>query len=290
MAGPSAQLRRLGAEIRRLREAAGMTQAALGKELGRTYTSVVNWEKGRTRISKSDLAFLLAKVKAPVSTRKALEKLRDESGQRGGGWWSVYNVGDWLSPLLSFEQDAIEMHNFEPVLIPGLLQTVAYARAVHAAATYVVPKGEVDAWAEARMKRQQRLSGAKPLRIRAVIGESALRVEVGGPAVMAEQLASLLTSAKKRAVHLRVLPNSAGAHPAQSSNLAVLHFADSKTDPPIGYVDGPLCGYLVSNPGDVATLVNIFDDVQRLALSETESRALITEIMNAHLKKGDANA
>lgn len=288
MAGPSAQLRRLGAEIRRLREAAGMTQAALGKELGRTYTSVVNWEKGRTRISKSDLVFLLAKVKAPVGIRKALEKLRDESGQRGG-WWSVYNVGDWLSPLLSFEQDAAEMHAIESVLIPGLLQTAAYARAVHAAAVYAVPQDEVDTWTAARMKRQQRLSGPNPLRLQAVIAESALRLEVGGPAIMAEQLASLLASTKRRTVHVRVLPDSVGAHPGASGNMSVLHFADPKTDPPIGYVDGPVCGYLIDNPGDVATMASIFDDVQRLALSEAQSRALITDIMSAHQKKGDAN-
>lgn len=289
MAGPSAQLRRLGAELRRLREASGMTQTALAKAVGRTYASIVNWERGKTRISKSDLAYLLAELKAPVNLRKVLEQLREESGQRRG-WWSVYNVGDWLSPLLSFEQDAVEMNSFEAVLIPGLLQTASYARAVHVAAPYVVAKADVDGWVEARLKRQQRLNGATPLRLRSVIAESALRLEVGGANVMAEQLASLLTSARKRTIHLRVLPSQVGAHPCQSGNLAVLQFADPKTDPPIGYIDGPLGSHVVDNPGDVATMLSMFRDVQRLALSEADSRTLIAHIMKEYQEKGDTDA
>lgn len=86
MAGSSAPLRRLGAELRRLREAAGRTQTDVGSAIGRTHATLVNWESGKTKISKSDLACLLAELGAAASVRTGLEQLRDQSrqGRRSG--------------------------------------------------------------------------------------------------------------------------------------------------------------------------------------------------------------
>jgi hypothetical protein len=136
---------------------------------------------------------LLAELRAPLEVRKALEQLRDEAGQ-GAGQWVVYGLPDWLRPLVSFEEDAVTETSFQPVIIHGLLQTEEYARATHLTAPYVVAPDAVDRWVAARMQRQQRLTGPFPLRLHAVLTEAALRLEVGGPAVMTAQLERLMAA------------------------------------------------------------------------------------------------
>src|SRR5882724_7862766 len=128
MAGNSAYLRRLGAELRRLREEGEFTQMGLAEVVGRAHTSILNWEHGKTKISKSDLAALLAEMKAPAKLREDLEKLRTANPPKG--WWSTYKLPRWLAPLVSFERDAVLITSFEPVILPGLLQTEDYARAI----------------------------------------------------------------------------------------------------------------------------------------------------------------
>lgn len=285
MAGSSAALRRLGIELRRLREATGRTQADVGKAIGRTHATLVNWELGKTKIGRSDLVCLLAELRVPADIRGNLERLRDDVGY-GKGPWAVYGLPDWLRALSSFEEDAVRINAFEPVVIPGLLQTEDYARAIHLAGPYQTAPPDVERWVAARMQRQQRLAGSDGLLFHVVIAEAALRLQVGGIAVQSAQLERLLGSADIGNVVLRVLPASAGAHPALASNLSVLYFADSKSDPPLGYFDGPVGGYLVSDQGEVADMINMFDDVRSIALDEAESVEMIVAVLKEIREKG----
>lgn len=285
MAGSSAQLRRLGAELRRLREAAGLTQTEVGASIGRSHASLVNWERGKTKISKSDLVCLLAELRVSPEVRKGLEKLRDESS-RGAGQWSVYGLPDWLRPLVSFEEDAVRICAFEPVVIPGLLQTEAYSRAIHLASPYTTPASELERRLAARKLRQQRLAGTKPLKLHVIIAEAALRLAIGGSAVLAEQLRHLLELNKKNNITVQVLAAAAGAHPAMAGNFTVLHFAEPELDPPLGYYDGPLGGCVVSDEGDVATMARMFEDVRQAALGKAESVQLITGLLEENPPKG----
>lgn len=289
MAGSSAPLRRLGAELRRLRDAAGRTQTDVGAAIGRTHATLVNWERGKTKISKSDLVCLLAELRAPVEVRKALEQLREEAGQ-GAGQWVVYGLPDWLRPLVSFEEDAVAETTFQPVIIHGLLQTQEYARATHVMAPYVVAPDAVDRWVAARMQRQQRLTSPHLLRFHAILTEAALRLEVGGPAVMTAQLERLLTAANSEHITIQVLPSIQAQHAGIASNFTVLHFADPEIDPPLGYFDGPLGGYLISDAGDVAAMVNMFDDLREPALDAAESTELLAAILDEYRKKGGTHA
>ncbi|MGH3870645.1 MAG: helix-turn-helix domain-containing protein [Pseudonocardiaceae bacterium] len=285
MAGSSAPLRRLGAELRRLRAASGRTQTDVGEAIGRTHATLVNWERGKTKISKSDLVCLLAELRAPVDVRKGLEQLREEAGQ-GAGQWVVYGLPDWLRPLVSFEEDAAAVTVFEPVIIHGLLQTEEYARATHLTAPYVVAPDAVDRWVAARMQRQQRLISPDPLRFHAVFTEAALRLEVGGPAVMTAQLERLLAATSSQNITIQVLPSTQGQHAGIASNFTVLHFAGAEIDPPLGYFDGPLGGYLISDPGDVAAMVKMFDDLREPALDVAESTELLAAILDEYRRKG----
>lgn len=284
MAGSSAPLRRLGAELRRLRDATGRTQTDLGAAIDRTHATLVNWERGKTKISKSDLVCLLAELGAPLDVREGLEQLREEAG-RGSGQWVVYGLPDWLRPLVSFEEDAVAETSFQPVIIHGLLQTEEYARATHLTPPSVVTPDAVEKWVAARMQRQQRLTGPDPLRFHAVLTEGALRLEVGGPAVMAAQLERLLAAADAENVTIQVLPATQGQHAGIASNFTVLHFADPRVDPPLGYFDGPFGGYVISDPGDVAAMVATFDDLWEPALGPAESAELIAAILDGHRRK-----
>lgn len=285
MAGASAPLRRLGAELRRLRDAAGRTQSDVGAAIGRTHATLVNWERGKTKISKSDLVCLLAELRAPLEVRKALEQLREEAGV-GTGQWAVYGLPDWLRPVVSFEEDVVAETSFQPVIVDGLLQTEDYARATHLAAAHVFVPSVMDSLVAARMQRQQRLTGPNPLRFHAVLTEAVLRLEVGGPAVMTAQLERLLAAASAENVTIQVLPATTWQHIGSASNLTVLHFADPVADPPLGYFDGPLCGYLISDPAEVATMVNIFEDLRDAALDVAESTELLAAILEEYRRKG----
>lgn len=289
MAGSSAQLRRLGAELRRLREVAGRTQEDVGKAIGRTHATMVNWERGKTKISMSDLVCLLAELRAPAEVRKGLEQLREEAG-RGGTQWAIYGLPDWLRPLLSFEEDAMSVISFEPVLIPGLLQTEDYARAIHTAGRHKVAPQYVDKWVAARMQRQLLLSGPDPLNLHVIISEAAARLEVGGPQVFADQLQRLLDAAREDNITIQVIPASTDGYGDIACNFTVLHFADPKVDPPLSYFDGPLGGYMVSDAGDVATLIGMFDDLRLLALPEQDSVKVLAAILEEHRRKGSNHA
>lgn len=285
MAGSSAPLRRLGAELRRLRAAAGRTQTDVAEAIGRTHASLVNWERGKTKLSKSDLVCLLAELRAPLDLRKSLEQLREECGPRTSQW-VVYGLPDRFRPFVSFEEDAVTETVFEPVLVHGLLQTEEYARAAHLTARHLVEPAAVENRVAARMQRQQRLTGSDPLRLHMVITEAALRLEVGGPAVMTAQLERLLDAVSTKHITIQVLPASMWQHAGIASNFTVLHFADPAVDPPLGYFDGPFGGYLISDAGDVAAMVTMFDDLRESALDTAESTEVLAAILGDHRRKG----
>ena len=278
-------MRRMGAELRRLREADGRNQTEVAVAIGRRHTTMVNWERGKTKISKSDLVCLLAELRAPADLGGDLERLRLEANQ-ASGQWSTYGLPECLKPLVSFEEDATAVGTFQPVLIPGLLQTEDYARTTHVEAPYVVSANVVEKWVAARMLRQQRLAGPDPLRLRAIITEAALRLEVGGLRVLKAQLERLLTDAVADNITIQVLPASLAAHAGVATNTTVIHFADPQVDRPLGYYDGPLGGNLISHEGAVADMINILDDLAKSALNENDSVAMIAAILKEIREKG----
>ncbi len=289
MAGSSAPLRRLGTELRRLRDAAGRTQVDVGEALGRSHATLVNWERGKTKISKSDLVCLLTELRAPIDLRKGLEQLWQECG-RGTSQWAVYDLLDWVRSVVSFEEDAVAETSFQPVIIDGLLQTEDYARVTQLTARHAVSASAVDSRVAARMQRQKRLTGPHPLRLHTVLTEAALRLEVGGPVVMMAQLERLLAATSAENITIQVLPSTNAEHVGIASNFTMLHFADPTADPPLGYFDGPVGGHVISDPGDVASMIYMFDDLRESALDPAESTELLAAILDEYRRKGGTDA
>lgn len=278
MAGTARQVH-LGRELKQLRHAAGLSLDEVAATLERSRSTVGHWERGHSRVSAQDLGALLRLYGAGEELADQLQQLRRESGQRG--WWHSYKLPAYLTPFIGFEAEASEVFHFELGVIPGLLQTEGYARAVHEAGRLVLSDDELNEWVDARLKRQERLSPGGGLVLHTVVAEEAVRRVVGSPAVMAAQLEHLERIAKQPSVNLQVLPFEAGAHVGAHGPIMVLRFPDpGHAD--LAYSDTPLGGHVIDDLRDVAELARLFSDLQAQALPTGKSARLLSSIREAH--------
>ncbi|WP_184727809.1 helix-turn-helix domain-containing protein [Saccharopolyspora phatthalungensis] len=278
MAGTARQVH-LGRKLRELRDSAGMSLDDVAATLERSRSTVGHWERGHSKVSAQDLSALLALYRAPDDLADQLQQLRRESGKRG--WWQSYKLPTYMTPFIGFETDASEVFHFELGIVPGLLQTESYARAVHEAGRLVLTDAELQEWVDARLKRQERLEKGGGLTLHAVVAEEALSRIVGSPAVMSEQLRHLAQVSKKRSVNLQVLPFDAGAHVGAHGPITVLRFPDPGHGD-VAFSDTPLGGHVIDDLRDVAELARLFSDLQAQALPAKESRSLLSSIQEAH--------
>ncbi|KAA6214205.1 XRE family transcriptional regulator [Streptomyces albofaciens JCM 4342] len=205
-ANPTYRQRRFGAEVRRLRERAGLTVSEAAGVMGMRQSHVSNAEAGRTSLAPARLRELAQTASGTRSTY--LEALIDLGQRSGKGWWSLYR-NSVRAPLLDFaelEAGAESIACYEPLFIPGLLQTRAYATAVHRGGYVEVPRSTEAAAVEFRMERQRVLSGEGAPRVHAVVHEAALRASFGGRELMRDQLLRLIDACHQPNVTLQVLP------------------------------------------------------------------------------------
>lgn len=179
----------------------------------------------------------------------------------------------WLRDWAPVEQDALVLRSYEPVLIPGLLQTEEYARACLARGQ--VPADEVEEQVAVRMERQAILTRKAPVRLTAVMDEFVLRRPIGGPEVMKDELEQLIDMAAKPHIHLHVVPAEVGAYAGLDGGYVIATLPEGQD---VGYVDNPLGGQLVELSADVLSLRNIWEDVRAVALPEGLTIALIEEV------------
>ncbi|WP_181188428.1 helix-turn-helix domain-containing protein [Actinopolyspora mortivallis] len=274
--GPTARRRRLGAHLAELRENAGLSFAEVGEHMGASPQTIRNWEKGQASMKKMELAALMDLYDAPHEVRQTLEDARREGSKRS--WWSTYRLPEWFKPYVGLETDAALVCNFEQELIPVLLQTEDYARAIHTSGGHITDPEDVEKRVAARMQRQRRLLDKdNPLELRAVISEAALYRKVGGRKAWSEQLEHLLALGERPNVMFQVIPYEAGAHASMASGFTVLSFAEP-TDPDVAYMDGLLGGHVIEDNSDVTLLKNLFDELRSSAMPQRESIDLVREI------------
>ncbi|MFR9731748.1 helix-turn-helix domain-containing protein [Saccharopolyspora sp. MS10] len=264
---------RLGQILRDLRIKAGFDQQAAAERVGRNRSSVGHWESARSRPGRSDLDVLLTFYGVDDDTRERIQQLRADSGK--GGWWTLYQLPAWFTPYVGFEADAIEGFNFETNVVPGLLQTRAYARAIHESGRMTLDSASIDEWVEARMQRQQRLAEEHPLVLNVVIAEEAFHRVIGGHEVMAEQIRALIDASRRPNVDLRVVPLDAGGHPALPGGFMLLRF-EQHAD--VVFVDTALSGHIVDNPAETAEFGRVFSVLQNIALSADETTTLLATL------------
>jgi transcriptional regulator with XRE-family HTH domain len=218
---PTVRRRRLGSELRKLREQKGMTAEEVAARLLVSQSKISRLENGRRSISQRDVRDLCGVYGVEdVRIVDSLMQMAKESRQQG--WWHAF--GDIpYSVYIGLETEAASLRVFEPQVVPGLLQTTAYASAVIAGNLPEASPEQVDKRVSVRMRRQERISAAdSPLRMWAVIDEAALCRKVGDNQIMREQLHHLVELSRLPHVTVQVLPFEAGAHPGLSGQFAVL--------------------------------------------------------------------
>jgi transcriptional regulator with XRE-family HTH domain len=212
--GASVGGRRLAAELRRLREHAGLTGEEASERLGWSGSKLSRIELHRIGVKQADLRKLLALYGVDESYRDELLALARESKQKGLPQKAAARFPQ-VAPYVSAEAEAESVWNWEPQVVPGLLQTPDYARAVRELwrGMFPGPPGEIDRWAETRLMRQQVLTRDPPLELSVIIEESVLSRRFGDRAVMRQQLEHIVEAAEPPNVEVRIYPLN-GEHPS----------------------------------------------------------------------------
>lgn len=273
--GPTVRRKQLGAALRQLREAAKISMDEAAAHLDRSRSGISQMETGRTAPRKPDLESLLRLYGADDQTAAALEELRREGSKRG--WWSTYKLPDYLADLVGLEDDATRERVVELELIPALLQTPDYAKAVHLLGPHSPPAAEIERRVAVRMQRQKRLGGTQPLEFSAVISEASLLRTAAQPDVGPEQLRRLVSDAALPNVSLQVLPFRIGLHASMSGSFILLDFAPGVAVS-AAYQEYAVGGHMVDDHDVVRLLSDLHGELRSQALGEDESLALITEL------------
>jgi hypothetical protein len=209
----------------------------------------------------------------------ALMQMARESGQQG--WWHAY--GDLpQSAYLALETDAASLHTYEPMVIPGLLQTPAYA---HAVIEETIPQLTVEQVAtrlKVRLRRQHRIyNPATPLRLWVVLDESVVRRGVGSPDIMREQLEHLIALSAEPHITLQIVPYTAGAHPGLSGQFSILKFTD--TPDAVVYLERFTSDLYLEKHSDVRHYGVMYDHLQAQALDPADTLDFIAEVTKAYI-------
>lgn len=193
------------------------------------------------------------------------------------GWWQKYDLPEIVSAYTGLEEEANTMRQYSLDVVPGLLQTEAYVRAMAAAELRTYSEEEIDRMVDVRMKRQDRLGGDGSLKSWFVVNEDAIRRQVGGSAAMHEQLQHLVTVSRRDNVDLQILSFETGAHPAiASGGFSILSFPE-QADPDVVYLELRLNALYLEQPDEIATYSMLFDQLRARALGPEESRSLVQE-------------
>jgi transcriptional regulator with XRE-family HTH domain len=273
MAGPTFRRRQLGIELRRLREAAGISPNEVAEILGSKRTRVTYIEQGRNVVSKSELVVLVRDHFGASERLAELECIRQEADKRG--WWSTYGLSERAAGYVGLEDDAESLRTADVGDIPGLLQTEQYIRRQCKIDIRLSAK-EIDKRVAVRLRRQARLTGANPLLLKAVVDEAPLLRCARDPEVT-DQLAHLIEVSQWPNVDLRILPFDLGLHVGQAGSFSVLSFPDGVL-PDVGYQEYIVGGHVIDQEPVVKELATLFDELHRLALGPTESLSLIAQL------------
>lgn len=274
---PTVRLRRLAAELRRLRKVAELTREDVSERTGINNATLYRIETARARPQMRTLTGLLNLYEVDQDQREYLTGLCREATTQG--WLRPYHseLPEEYTAYISFEDEAQCARNYESLYMPGLLQTEDYARAVIRGGLPAATDDEVEDRVRARMARKGVLTKRSPLKLWAVVDEAALRRVVGGADVMRGQFDHLTNIIKAPNVTLQVISFDAGAHPGMPGQFIVLGFADP-VDTDLVYIDSMAGDLFLESEADIARYRTAFDNLVAVALSPNDSAALIAEI------------
>ncbi|GAA2931792.1 helix-turn-helix transcriptional regulator [Streptomyces mexicanus] len=278
--GPAVRRRKLGAELRALRTTAGLTSGEAARLVGWHQSKVSRIETGTSGVKPADVRLLLdAYAVDDAQLRALLLALAGSGDDDRHPWWHAYRgvLPPTYRDFISLESQATGMRTLETTVVPGLLQTPEYARAVTRAAVDGLDEERLDALVEVRLARQGVLRADPPLRLDAVLDEAVLRRQVGGPEVMARQLERLAQAARLPQVRLQVLPFSAGAHIGVTGPFVIFSFSNT-SDLDVVVLDHLTSSLHLDRKEDLEAYTEAFDTLRFHALSIEDSLDFIAGI------------
>ena len=275
---PTVRRRELGALLRKLRTEKGLTVEQAAEQLMFSMSKLSRMETGHGVATPRDIRDVCSLYEVTdEAERKRMLNLAVEGRQ--AGWWQSYDLNQFAD-YVGLEADAVSVKNYQSILIPGLLQTPDYARAVNEA---VIPQPDperLEEQTEVRLRRQERLTQDPPLRFGVILDEAALHRVIGGPAVMEAQLWHLVELSQLPNVTLQVIPFSAGAHPAMDSTFIILEFADAV--PGLVYVEGLVGWVYMERSRDIERYMQVFERLCDVALPPRKSIEHIEKAASRH--------
>ncbi|MET9593565.1 helix-turn-helix transcriptional regulator [Streptomyces sp. NPDC006516] len=279
---PTVRRRRLGQELRRLREIKGMTAEEVAERLLVSQSKISRLENGRRSISQRDVRDLCGVYE--VEDHRVVDSLMQMAkDSRQQGWWHAF--GDIpYSVYIGLETDAESLRVYEPQVVPGLLQTRSYAEALINGALPETPPSDIEKRVNVRARRQDRVNAPEhPLRLWAVIDESALRRLVGGKQVMIQQLEHLIEQSQLPHVTVQVLPFEMGAHPGINGQYAILEFPDA-ADSSVVYIEGVTSDLYLEKANDVQRYSVMYEHLRAQALNVDQTRQFIGDIVKEYTR------
>jgi transcriptional regulator with XRE-family HTH domain len=276
--GPTVRRRRLGSELRRLREARAIKLEEVADQLGLAASTLSRIETGK---APTKTAYLTALLEMYGVTDPAQRQVLTDMAREGHrkGWWAGYDdvLPTGFGIYVGLEAEAAGLRTYEAQVVNGLLQTPDYARAVLREVNKKDSPEQLERLAELRLKRQEVLDREDPPDLWLILDEAVIRRPIGGAEVMRGQLDHLVKASQWPNVTLQVLPFTSGAHPALMGPFSIIEFPE-RGDQDVVYVDswgGPI--YLEKDR-DVRSCAEAFDRLRAAALSPGDSAALVTQV------------
>ena len=274
---PTVRSRRVGTELRRLREAAGVTTAQAAELLNCSPAKISRIENGIVSARVVDLRLLLDRYGDQDQEHRAyLERLARESSKRG--WWQDYNdtIPPYYADFIGLETDASYIKTWEPTAVPGLLQTPEYARAVMLANPAMISPDKLENFISIRHERQARVEQGTDVRLDVVIWEAALITTVGGDEVQRGQLSRLLELMDRPNISVQVLPLEAGDKASMSGSFVMFSLGSERSVSTV-FVENLTSSQYLERDQELRGYTLVFDALRSAALSPAASATRIRQ-------------
>jgi transcriptional regulator with XRE-family HTH domain len=277
---PTALRIALGGHLRRLREASGITREAAGDTIRASSSKISRLELGRVSSKERDVADLITLYGVTdVEEREILLTLARQAN--APGWWREYGdvLPNWFETYLGLEQAASVIRAYEPQLVPGLLQTEDYARAIMLLRHLHMSHSEIERRVALRMARQAFLSQPAAPDLWVALDEAALRRPLGDQKVQQAQLLHLIEMAQRPNITLQIVPFDVGAHAAAGGPFTILRFSEPDL-PDIVYLEHLTNALYLDKKRDIVEYLAIMDNLCIQAKSPTDTLSLLRKVIN----------
>lgn len=275
---PTVSLRRLTAELRLLRASSDLTRDQVAERTGINVATLYRVEHARVRPRTTTLRTLLDLYGVGAARQADLIALLSDSRQRGPRPAYRYGLPEQYTTYIGLEGEADSLWNYESLLVPGLLQTGDYARAVIRGGLPDACSDEIECRVQVRMGRQELLQDDDPVVLWGMVDEAALVRQVGGRAVMRAQLRSLLATAELPNVTFQVIPFGAGAHAGMPGSFVLMRFAEPAV-PDVVYVESMAGALLLEEENDARRYRLVFERLRAVAASPGDSRSVMEALI-----------